>query len=194
MNWLVIQYRRYDLYRLIAQDAKILSRLVTGPGEGQSEGVYRDYIEPDSRLSEAIAAARKGFPADIPKIRQYIYLTQAAAVVDDLETTFQQRDSLVDLYAAMAKAGDEKDIDHLMETLESDTESTMFTAKAIDYALGLVGNPVGVARIHHYLLNGTKRQRNYAALYCKRRGSTDRPLLEKAVKLGAIDKIQAFSS
>lgn len=54
-----------------------------------------------------------------------------------------------------------------------------------------VTTPAGVARIDHYLFEGTQRQRNYAALYFKRRG--DLPRLARAVAAGAVDETQAKS-
>ncbi|BAY74514.1 GUN4 domain protein [Nostoc linckia NIES-25] len=61
----------------------------------------------------------------------------------------------------------------------------------VDFTLGLVDTPQGQDRIRHYLFNGTQIQRNYAALYFKRRGAKN--ILKEAVNQGCIDKLQAFS-
>ncbi|BDA69274.1 hypothetical protein CAL7716_034400 [Calothrix sp. PCC 7716] len=42
-----------------------------------------------------------------------------------------------------------------------------------------------------YLFNSTQAQRNYTALYFKRKGARD--ILVKAVNKGCIDRVQAFS-
>jgi hypothetical protein len=94
-----------------------------------------------------------------------------------------------DAFVAMARAGGVADVDTLMDNLESDRTSA--TCKLVDYTLGLVNTHEGKDRIRHYLFNGTQIQRNYAALYFKRRGAKD--ILREAVNQGCIDKLQAFS-
>ena len=88
-----------------------------------------------------------------------------------------------------ARMGKVRDIDFLMENLE--TNGTFINTRMIDYALGLVCTEEGGKRIKHFLFNGSRIQRNYAALYFKRQGNTW--LLDEAVKKGCIDKIQAYS-
>lgn len=92
-------------------------------------------------------------------------------------------------YLQRAGRGRSSDVDFLMEQLHDAEVLVQF--KLIDYALGLVDSAEGAARIHHFLFSGTPTQRNYAALYFKRRGITD--VLEEAVQAGCIDAVQAFS-
>lgn len=87
------------------------------------------------------------------------------------------------------RSGRAEDIDRLMEWLEP--EMTFTTSRLVDYALGLVTTPEGEAHIQHYLFEGTAVQRNYAALYFKRRG--EMKVLDLAVRRGCIDELQAFS-
>lgn len=94
-----------------------------------------------------------------------------------------------DLFEQMGRAGKPKDIDIMMESLERDPSSSPH--KLVDYTLGLVKNTQGQLRIEYYLFNGTLVQRNYAALYFKRIGNVG--ILAKAVEMGCIDRVQAFS-
>lgn len=77
-------------------------------------------------------------------------------------------------------------VDEIMQTLKK--AETIGECKVLDYKLSEVTD---TERVRYYLFNGNQRQRNYAALYFKRKG--DVSLLEKAYKEGKIDKIQAFS-
>jgi hypothetical protein len=86
-------------------------------------------------------------------------------------------------------AGKPEDVDRLMEALAKNDD--LATTKLVDYALGLVDTRDGRVRLRHYLFNGSQQQRNYAALYFKRRGQVD--LLDEAVVLGMIDEKQAYS-
>jgi pimeloyl-ACP methyl ester carboxylesterase len=79
-----------------------------------------------------------------------------------------------------------QDVDRLMSAL---TEDDLPTLKLADFALGLVNRPEGSLRIKHYLFNGSQRQRNYAALYFKRRGNA--LILQEALSRGVIDQEQA---
>jgi hypothetical protein len=92
-------------------------------------------------------------------------------------------------FTVKGKRGDRDDVDFLMQTLVGD--STLTTAKLVDYALGLVNSQAGAARIGEYLFEGDPIQRNYAALFLKRRGQLDR--LQQAVDQGLVDLDQAFS-
>jgi hypothetical protein len=94
-----------------------------------------------------------------------------------------------DLFEKMGREGTAANIDIMMESLELDPHSSPY--KIIDYALGLVRKVPGKQRIEHYLFNGTAVQRNYAALYFKRLKEVD--VLAEAVKMGCIDRVQAFS-
>ncbi len=95
------------------------------------------------------------------------------------EKTFTQR----------GKRGQPEDVDFLMENLAllEDFAAT----RLVDYALSLVRTRAGVERIHHYLFHGELIQRNYAALFFKRKSMVH--ILEKAVAAGAVDREQAFS-
>ncbi len=88
-----------------------------------------------------------------------------------------------------AESGRISDVDYLMRHL--DTSETFSRCKKIDYALGLVSSPEGRDRIRRFLFNGSLIQRNYAALYFKRRGAGQ--LLDEAVRHGCIDETQAYS-
>jgi hypothetical protein len=94
-----------------------------------------------------------------------------------------------DVFKEMGRQGTAENVDIMMRSLEEDPHSSPH--KLIDYTLGLVNKQQGKDRIEYYLFNGTTVQRNYAALYFKRRN--DRLILAQAVKLGCIDRVQAFS-
>lgn len=100
-----------------------------------------------------------------------------------------QTNGRYDTFTALGNAGRSADVDAIMDTLI--TGSDIAATRLADYALGLVDTREGVARIRHYLFQGTPIQRNYAALYFKRRGRVG--LLEEAVAQGKIDAIQAYS-
>ena len=53
------------------------------------------------------------------------------------------------------------------------THDDLATYKLVDYAISHVSTSVGLQRLRHYLFHGLLPQRNYAALYFKRRGFTD---------------------
>jgi len=95
------------------------------------------------------------------------------------------------LYELIIKAenGDPNDVDFIMQNLNS--ESTFAMTRYIDFSLGLVTNKTGIARIEHYLFNGSQIQRNYSSLFFNRRG--DWEIVKKAFHLGLIDEIQAFA-
>jgi hypothetical protein len=88
-----------------------------------------------------------------------------------------------------AQSGTVPDVDFLMESL--DMNRTITGHKMIDYALGLVDSSEGSNRIKHFLFNGSDVQRNYAALYFKRRGIHQ--IIDEAVQHGCIDTVQAYS-
>jgi len=94
-----------------------------------------------------------------------------------------------DTYKTWGLSGTRGDVDALMNALMTDDD--LATTRLVDFALGLVDGREGVARLRHYLFHGAPRQRNYAALYFKRRGHV--ALLSEAVDRGAIDGQQAFS-
>ncbi len=94
-----------------------------------------------------------------------------------------------ELFERLGKTGTAANVDIMMESLECDPSSSPH--KLIDYTLGLVARSTGKKRIEYYLFNGAQIQRNYAALYFKRLGEIS--LLAKAVEMGCIDRVQAFS-
>lgn len=81
------------------------------------------------------------------------------------------------------------DVDYLMERLDQD--QALVIRKLVDYGLGLVSCGEGRDRLRYFLFNGSLIQRNYAALYFKRRGYTG--LLDEAVQRGCIDEVQAYA-
>ncbi len=88
-----------------------------------------------------------------------------------------------------ANSGRAVDVDYLMDQL--DLSQTFSRCKLIDYALGLVSTAAGRERIQYFLFNGSQIQRNYAALYFKRRDAGQ--LLDEAVRRGCIDATQAYA-
>lgn len=110
--------------------------------------------------------------------------TEGATDDSDGDTGLGRMERLCEI----ARTGSSAGVDYLMHELEG---GNLATTKLVDYALGKVDDPAGVSRIDHYLFSGTKRQRNYAALYFKRRG--DRHRLHLAVAVNAVDHTQAFS-
>jgi hypothetical protein len=92
-------------------------------------------------------------------------------------------------FAALGRSGTAADVDALMDALH--THNDFATSRLVDFALGLVEAREGVDRIRHYLFHGAPIQRNYAALYFKRRGRVW--LLDEAVAQGKIDAVQAYA-
>jgi hypothetical protein len=88
-----------------------------------------------------------------------------------------------------ARSGRKSDVDFMMAHLHP--EMSFLTSRLIDYGLGLITKGQGRRRICFYLFKGNSVQRNYAALYFKRRGNN--LLLWLAVLLNKVDKSQAFS-
>jgi hypothetical protein len=72
-----------------------------------------------------------------------------------------------------------------------DEEVDLPTTKVVDYHLGTVDNVDGIRRIEHYLFTGTQIQRNYCTLFFARMGEW--PIVNRAFKLGLIDRTQAYS-
>ena len=94
-----------------------------------------------------------------------------------------------DTFVAIGTSGLSADVDTLMAALAA--QDDFATTRMVDFALSLVDTPPGRRRIRHYLFNGVQIQRNYAALYFKRRGWVD--VLDEAVALGLIDTLQAYA-
>lgn len=93
------------------------------------------------------------------------------------------------MFAALGRSGAAVDVDTLMCHLDEYADFT--TTRLVDFALGLVETDDGAGRIRHYLFHGVQIQRNYAALYFKRRDELS--LLNEAVAQGKIDTVQAYS-
>jgi hypothetical protein len=89
---------------------------------------------------------------------------------------------------ALGRSGAAADVDSLIGHLHEQVDFT--TTRLVDFALGLVESDEGAGRIRHYLFHGAPIQRNYAALYFKRRDEFS--LLDEAVAQGKIDEIQAY--
>jgi hypothetical protein len=103
-------------------------------------------------------------------------------------TRYKFSGQLYDLISR-AENGDQIDIDFIMQNLNAN--STFAVTRYVDFALGLVTNEAGIARIEHYLFNGSQIQRNYASLFFNRRG--DWEIVKRAFHQGLIDEIQAFA-
>ena len=91
-------------------------------------------------------------------------------------------------FTALGAAGTPGGVDMLMNALAE--QDDLATSRMVDFALSLVETRAGRERLRHYLFHGSPIQRNYAALYFKRRGYVD--LLEEAVAQGKIDSLQAY--
>jgi len=102
-------------------------------------------------------------------------------------TNYKFSGQLYDLISR-AENGDPFDIDFIMQNLTSETTFAM--TRYVDFALGLVTNEYGFARIEYYLFNGSQIQRNYASLFFNRKG--DWEIVKKAYHQGLIDETQAF--
>ena len=81
------------------------------------------------------------------------------------------------------------DVDQLMAALI--TQDDLATSRLVDYALSLVSTREGIQQVRRYLFQGIQIQRNYAALFFKRKGWTD--LLDEAIAQGKIDFEQAYA-
>lgn len=174
--------------------------LVLGGLEGVKRRLANPVIEQRiAALEEALKYGEAGLELVIWalddklwKVRQVAYSLLASRpepIVQEILQDYSHKIDRYDAFVAMARAGGVSDIDTLMENLENDRTSA--TYKLVDFTLGLVDTSQGQDRIRHYLFNGTQIQRNYAALYFKRRGAKN--ILKEAVNQGCIDKLQAFS-
>jgi HEAT repeat protein len=85
--------------------------------------------------------------------------------------------------------GNKRDIDDLLGLLTNKVDLTI--RKNIDFRLGGVTNPEGLARLEYYLFHGSQIQRNYATLFFARRDEW--ALIHRAYRLGLIDYRQAYS-
>lgn len=92
-------------------------------------------------------------------------------------------------FIALGTAGTPSGVDELMTALAA--QDDFATSRLVDFALSQVESRAGRERLRHYLFHGLPVQRNYAALYFKRRGWSD--LLDEAVAQGKIDTLQAYT-
>jgi hypothetical protein len=92
-------------------------------------------------------------------------------------------------FVARGNSAQPADVDFLMHALTA--QDDFATSRLVDFALSLVDTREGKQRLRHYLFHGEPRQRNYAALYFKRKGYSD--LLDEAVAQGKIDQTQAYA-
>ena len=105
------------------------------------------------------------------------------------EKMMMQNPGRYDEFVGHGQNGSSAAVDTLMAALLMPGDFA--TCKLADYALGLVERREGVARIRYYLFHGEPQQRNYAALYFKRRGWQD--VLDEAFAQGLVDWPQAFA-
>lgn len=92
-------------------------------------------------------------------------------------------------FTALGRSGQRVDVDQLMQLLAAADD--LATTKLVDYALSLVETHEGKEQVKHYLFHGSQTQRNYAALYFKRRGVDE--IVETALAMGLIDREQALA-
>jgi pimeloyl-ACP methyl ester carboxylesterase len=127
----------------------------------------------------------------LPKAGHVLYNT-ARHILPFLASTEMQIGQDVGRYGAfvtLGTGGHSEGVDQLMGALAE--YGDLPTLKLVDFALGLVNTPQGSERVRHYLFNGSTVQRNFAALYFKRRGNSR--VLGTAVAEGAIDTTQAYA-
>lgn len=99
------------------------------------------------------------------------------------------RTELLNKLTELAQSGAASAVDAIMSHLHD--KQHIIVCKKIDYVLSIIEDRDMRFRISHYLFNGTEIQRNYSALYFKRRGNAE--ILKKAYRQGCIDAKQAFS-
>jgi pimeloyl-ACP methyl ester carboxylesterase len=152
----------------------------------------RDALRPSEKI---VARMQRLLPhlnaIMIPKAG-HVLLNTTARIMPFLAATETQEGPDVGRYGAfvtLGTTGQPEGVDQLMQAL--DIQDDLPTLKLADFALGLVNTPPGSARIRHYLLNGSLKQRNYAALYFKRRGNGY--VLSEAFAKGVIDREQAYA-
>lgn len=194
------QPREYDAVLGAQQPQAPINGVVLGGIEGVKRRLASTGVEQRiAALEDALKYGTAGLEIVVQALQnKYSRVQQAAYLLlhSLQEPTVQQalydyktKNNRFDYFVALAKAGGVADVDKLMDSLENDFSSA--TSKLVDYTLGLVKTFDGKERIKHYLFNGTQTQRNYAALYFKRKGAKD--ILVEAVNKGCIDRVQVFS-
>ena len=152
----------------------------------------RDALRPSAKIMARMQGLLPHLVAVMIPKAGHVLLNTTAHIMPFLAATEVKGDSDVGRYSAfvaLGSAGQPAGVDQLMSTLALNDD--LPTIKLTDFALGLVNTPRGSERVKHYLLNGSERQRNYAALYFKRRGN--RLVLNEALTKGVIDRAQAYS-
>jgi hypothetical protein len=125
------------------------------------------------KIDAVLDAMRKADIRDMP-----VGASEIASAVDG--------PSRFDSFVATGQSGRASDVDFLMRSLV--TDDRLATCKLVDYSLGLVSRRDGIDRIRHFLFEGVEKQRNYAALFFRRRGDDD--VLHQALKAGRIGATQ----
>lgn len=133
------------------------------------------------------AAVLQTLESVFDRLRQQTSVSPTAQTLEPVSALVTGPDRF-DQFVAIGRSGTPENVDFLMNEL---AREGVGTRKLVDYVLGLVPHGTGRDRIYWYLYNGTKTQRNYAALYFKRRRES--AVLAEAVRLGVIDRVQAFS-
>lgn len=96
---------------------------------------------------------------------------------------------LVNHIRDLCERGGPDDVDAVVGMLDSAAD--LPTTKVIDFYLGQIANPGGVARVEHHLFNGTQMQRNYCVLFFARRNEWE--VVNRAYGEGLVDWMQAYS-
>lgn len=97
--------------------------------------------------------------------------------------------SKYETFTLLAKEGTKENIDFLMNQLNEN--SSFFMTRLIDFSLGQIETTDGIEHLKHYLFNGSRIQRNYAALTLNR--IDEWKSVQKAYKAGLVDEIQTFA-
>jgi hypothetical protein len=154
---------------------------------GDLEGLVRNVLIAGSSPAAAPVAEAK-----LSEILDVLRTGPASAISQgpvDAPSTEPKEATRYDVFVRHGRSGTPNNVDILMGALTPGRG--IGTTKLVDFALGLVSNGKGSDRVKHYLFNGTQEQRNFAALYFKRKNEVD--VLQEAVNAKKIDAIQAFS-
>jgi hypothetical protein len=170
-----------------ASASEAIASLNVAGNRADLEGLVRNVlIEGSSPAAAPVAEAKL---SEILEVLRSEPASSIASQPSDMHSVEPKEASRYEMFVARGRSGNPADVDFLMSALVSDFN--MGTTKLTDFALGLVPNGEGSHRVEHYLFNGTQTQRNFAALYFKRKGAIG--VLRKAVEAKKIDAIQAFS-
>jgi pimeloyl-ACP methyl ester carboxylesterase len=153
----------------------------------------QDALRPSARIVARMQALLPHLSAVIIPMAGHVLLDTTAHIMPFLAATEIRVRKGQDVgrygaFVALGTSGRKEDVDQLMIILT--TGDDLATLKLADFAIGLVHTADGSERIKHYLFNGSEKQRNYAALYFKRRGNG--LVLGDALAKGVIDSKQAL--